>query len=435
MSLSAVGCAELRGCEHAYNMRNDAVWPLSCARGAARSSVRGLNAFVAGSMAAAECRVNNGFAGNSRCRCGVVWPRRRAALACGFRKSTARKRCRVMAMASGSGPGNPIVAQLLEKLIVLLIESQTRRAEALSVRVDAASSVEILDGVIRGISVQAARLEFKDIRLSSGCRFQVDKMEWEPPITITKLLRNPLSVFTPGFNLLEKISTPPKLKAPIQIAFEATLSEADINESPPILNAIRDVLRDLLQLGFGNSILGALLPPPASDSSSALVRAGEFVPGYEILLHKVSLVDAGACPERGYPIRKDPTVRFDAELVVSGTDTTKKSYRMDIRTGVGVGRGGRLIGFLRPEVVLSLFGKQFAVPFVLLSAAGIDLGPDLRLERIAVKPGSTVMTAGVLTIRPPPPRLSAGQSSDSPPSRANTSAKQLPGAPRELGPG
>ena len=171
---------------------------------------------------------------------------------------------------------------------------------------------------------------------------------------------------------------------PFAASLVASLTEEDVNESPPIMYILKELLTFLVRFGLSigaRKTLGLNYDEEAFKSTS------------------VELFYVKLC--------KDNTLRVNAAIAlnrhVGGTErsATATKLPLTIRLGLDLEEGGRCIIVRQPELVTTgLFRREVYVPFMPLAKSGADLGPDLHLSKLQVKEG-VIEAEGIVVVRPP----------------------------------
>ena len=171
---------------------------------------------------------------------------------------------------------------------------------------------------------------------------------------------------------------------PFAASLVASLTEQDVNESPPIMYILKELLTFLVRFGLSigaRKTLGLNYDEEAFNSTS------------------VELFYVKLC--------KDNTLRVNAAIAlnrhVRGTErsATATKLPLTIRLGLDLEEGGRCIIVRQPELVTTgLFRREVYVPFMPLAKSGADLGPDLHLSKLQVKEG-IIEAEGIVVVRPP----------------------------------
>ncbi len=170
---------------------------------------------------------------------------------------------------------------------------------------------------------------------------------------------------------------------PFAASLVASLTEKDVNESPPIMYILKELLTFLVRFGLSigaRKTLGGDQWREESFNSTS-----------------VELSYVKLC--------KDNTLRVDAALAFDRKQGTRANgpakLPLTIRLGLDLEDDGRCIIVRQPELVTKgIFQREIFVPFMPLARSGADLGPDFHLSKLQVKEG-LLEAEGIVVVRPP----------------------------------
>ena len=172
---------------------------------------------------------------------------------------------------------------------------------------------------------------------------------------------------------------------PFAASLVASLTEQDVNDSPPIMYILTELLNFLVRFGL---TIGARKTIGFKGNEDSFRQTS------------VHLAYVKLC--------KDNTLRVNAALVQESVEpgaatAAPRATRLPlvIRLGLDLEEGGRCIIVRQPELVTKgLFGQEVYVPFMPLAKSGADLGPDLLLSKLLVNEGK-IEAEGIVVVRPP----------------------------------
>jgi len=170
---------------------------------------------------------------------------------------------------------------------------------------------------------------------------------------------------------------------PFAASLVASLTEKDVNESPPIMYILKELLTFLVRFGLSigaRKTLGGDQWREESFNSTS-----------------VELSYVKLC--------KDNTLRVDAALALDRQAGARAGgpakLPLTIRLGLDLEDDGRCIIVRQPELVTKgIFQREVFVPFMPLARSGADLGPDFHLSKLLVKEG-LIEAEGIVVVRPP----------------------------------
>mmetsp|Transcript_9067 Transcript_9067/g.23863 ORF Transcript_9067/g.23863 Transcript_9067/m.23863 type:complete len:396 (+) Transcript_9067:89-1276(+) len=305
-----------------------------------------------------------------------------------------------------SPPPQPFTSQVIGGILEQLILSLSESAAGLKVEVEPTTAQQLLSGLIKSIRMSADSLCFRGLKFSYGVQLEISSIQLElPKLELERLLRNPLSLLSRNVRerLLDKLNTPPKLAEPCTVQFSATMSNSDMSNAILVQEALASVLIDLLINSLAVlkpvSPLLRLLQPLLPSGTARTVRSADIQQA-QVRVNEVVAVSAWSAGRSSH--RKGGYMRVQAEVQLAANARWKP---ITVLTGLAVAGDGRMVGLVRPELMVNMLGRSMPVPFGPIALLSIDLGPDLLIDQILIADGEVTM-GGRAVVRPQPMLMS-----------------------------
>jgi hypothetical protein len=339
----------------------------------------------------------------------------------------------------------PIAAYIASWIVHRVLVSVCQEVKGLQVRVDAESSLKLLGGEVTGITIMASRVRLLDVSVGDVGIYTDDVrfvqaarngslseklmamgsassrsdgvMEIISP-QAASILPSPTEPTASrpdkAAAVAEQVKAPQKgredphlriseeageqegseqgemggaggltVAEPFAASLVASLTEKDVNESPPIMYILKELLTFLVRFGLS---IGARKTLGGDQWREESFNSTSVELSYVKLCNDNTLrVDAALALERKSGARNDGPAKLP----------------LTIRLGLDLEDDGRCIIVRQPELVTrGLFRREVYVPFMPLARSGADLGPDFHLSKLQVKEG-LIEAEGIVVVRPP----------------------------------